>query len=74
MGPVRTEIIVDSDAAYTEVNVLTVGALPRRDMVIARRLGDCDRAAARQAPPEITTVAASEPGGHPLAIEAPERP
>jgi hypothetical protein len=72
MGPVRTEIIVDSDAAYTEMNLLTVGAMPRRDTVMARRLGDCDRAAARPGPPEINTVAASEPVGHQLAIEQPE--
>jgi hypothetical protein len=41
MGPVRTEIAVESDEAYTEINVLTVGALPRRDVVVARRLGAC---------------------------------
>lgn len=40
MGPVRTEITVESDAHYTEVNELA-GAFPRKDIVIARRLGDC---------------------------------
>jgi hypothetical protein len=73
MGPVRTEIIVESDASYTEVNVLTVGALPRRDMVIARRLGDCERADARPEPADLSTAAISEPVGHQLAIEAPQR-
>lgn len=45
MGPVRTEITVESDVAYTELNVLTVGNFPRKDMVVARRFGDCDTAA-----------------------------
>jgi len=41
MGPVRTVITVQSDEAYTEVNELTVGNLPRTDSVVARRIGDC---------------------------------
>src|SRR5262245_41107523 len=41
MGPVRTTIDVESDAAYTEINELTVGRLPRTDTVIARRIGEC---------------------------------
>jgi hypothetical protein len=47
MGPVSTVITVQSDEAYTEVNELTVGQLPRKDLVIAKRIGDCreDRAA-----------------------------
>jgi hypothetical protein len=45
MGPVRTEITVESDEAYTELNVLTVGNFPRKDMVVAKRIGDCDTAA-----------------------------
>jgi hypothetical protein len=45
MGPVRTEITVESDESYTELNVLTVGAFPRSDLVVARRIGDCDTAA-----------------------------
>jgi len=40
MGPVSTVITVQSDEAYTEVNEIRVG-LPRKDLVIARRLGDC---------------------------------
>ena len=45
MGPVRTEITVQSDESYTELNVLTVGNFPRKDLVVARRIGDCDTAA-----------------------------
>jgi hypothetical protein len=45
LGPVRTEIIVDNDASYTEINVLSVGNFPRRDMVVAQRLGDCENPA-----------------------------
>jgi hypothetical protein len=45
MGPVRTEITVESDEAYTELNVLSVGAFPRKDTVVAQRIGDCDTAA-----------------------------
>ena len=47
MGPVSTVITVQSDEAYTEVNQVTVGKLPRTDLVIAKRIGDCpeDRAA-----------------------------
>ena len=41
MGPVSTVITVQSDEAYTEVNELTVGQLLRKDLVIAKRIGDC---------------------------------
>jgi len=40
MGPVRTVITVHSAEAYTEVNEMTVG-VPRKDLVVARRVGDC---------------------------------
>src|SRR6266702_204355 len=40
MGPVSTVITVQSDEAYTEVNEMTVG-LPRKDLVVAHRVGDC---------------------------------
>ena len=40
MGPVSTVITVQSDEAYTEVNEIHVG-LPRKDLVVARRVGDC---------------------------------
>jgi len=41
MGPVSTVITAESDVAYTEVNLLPVDPLPKRDMVIAHRVGDC---------------------------------
>ena len=54
MGPVSTVITVQSDEAYTEVNQLTVGQLPRTDLVIARRIGDChEDSAALQQPAEL---------------------
>jgi hypothetical protein len=43
LGPVRTVIEVEGDAAYTEINELTVGNFPRKDTVIARRIGDCEK-------------------------------
>ena len=73
MGPVRTEITVDSDTSYTEVNVLSVGAEPRKDIVIARRLGDCERADARPAPPDLNMATVSGPIGHQLEIESAQR-
>lgn len=47
MGPVSTVITAESDVAYTEVNVLPVDPLPKRDMVIAHRVGDCVTADSR---------------------------
>jgi hypothetical protein len=41
MGPVNTVITVHSDESYTEVNELTVGKLPRTELVVAKRVGDC---------------------------------
>jgi hypothetical protein len=41
MGPVSTVITVQSDEAYTELNELTVGTLPRQELVVAKRIGDC---------------------------------
>lgn len=42
MGPVSTIITVHSDESYTEFNKLTVGNLPRTELVVARRIGDCE--------------------------------
>lgn len=42
MGPVSTVITVHSDESYTEANELTVGKLPRTELVVARRIGDCE--------------------------------
>jgi hypothetical protein len=41
MGPVSTVITVHSEEAYTELNEINVGRLPRKDLVIAKRVGDC---------------------------------
>jgi hypothetical protein len=41
MGPVSTVITVHSEESYTEVNELTVGKLPRTELVVAHRVGDC---------------------------------
>ena len=41
MGPVSTVITVLSDESYTEVNELNVGKLPRTELVVAHRVGDC---------------------------------
>jgi hypothetical protein len=48
MGPVSTVITVHSDESYTEVNELTVGKFPRTELVVAKRVGDCQEEA--QAP------------------------
>jgi len=45
MGPVSTVITVQSDESYTEFNELTVGNLPREEMVVANRIGDCQEEA-----------------------------
>lgn len=44
MGPVSTVITVQSEESYTEVNELTVGRLPRTDLVVAKRIGECHEA------------------------------
>jgi hypothetical protein len=49
MGPVSTVITVHSDESYTEVNELTVGKLPRTELVIAHRVGDCQEDAQKSA-------------------------
>jgi len=50
MGPVSTVITVYSDASYTELNQLTAGKLPRTELIVARRVGDCpDEAPAKSA-------------------------
>jgi hypothetical protein len=41
MGPVSTVITVDSDESYTEFNELAVGTLPKTELVVAQRIGDC---------------------------------
>ena len=41
LGPVKTVITVESETAYRETNELLTSASPKRDIVVARRLGDC---------------------------------
>jgi hypothetical protein len=41
LGPVKTVIAVENEAGYRETNELLVGQSPKRDIVVARRLGDC---------------------------------
>jgi hypothetical protein len=53
MGPVSTVITVLSDEAYTEVNEVRVGRVPRTDLVIARRISDCDSASRDAAAGEV---------------------
>src|SRR2546429_1478137 len=43
MGPVSTVITVHSEESYTELNEITVGKLPRQELVIAKRVGDCEQ-------------------------------
>jgi len=50
MGPVSTVITVHSDESYTELNELTVGKLPREELVIANRIGDCQDGASGLSP------------------------
>jgi hypothetical protein len=45
MGPVSTVITVDSEESYTEQNEVAVGAMPRVELVVAKRIGDCQDAA-----------------------------
>jgi hypothetical protein len=51
MGPVSTVITVLSGDAYTEVNEVKVGQMPKTDLVVARRISDCgalDQSAAQR--------------------------
>ena len=41
MGPVSTTITVNSDDSYTEQNELNQGTAPRVELVVAKRIGDC---------------------------------
>ena len=55
MGPVSTVITVQSAEAYTEVNEMTVG-LARKDLVVARRIGDCQEDHAALGPPTDSPI------------------
>jgi hypothetical protein len=45
MGPVSTVLTAESEMSYTEVNQLASEPLPKRDTVVARRVGDCQSSA-----------------------------
>ena len=48
LGPVSTVITVDSDEAYSELNQVIEGAVPKADFVTAQRIGDCPADGARE--------------------------
>ena len=41
LGPVKTTISIESETAYRETNEITVGRSPKKETVVARRIGDC---------------------------------
>ena len=55
MGRVSTVITVYSEESYTEVNELSEGTLPRQELVVARRIGDCPS----EAPAAASTTASA---------------
>jgi hypothetical protein len=42
-SPIRTEIDVKSDSAYTEINAGNIGKISTKETVVAQRIGDCVR-------------------------------
>jgi hypothetical protein len=42
--PVKTELKVESDTAYTEISEGKIGASTTKDIVVAKRIGDCRQA------------------------------
>ena len=67
LGPVKTVISVESDTAYRETNELLTSASPKRDIVVARRLGDCGST------PDLGTAALGAAAVGAFAPESPER-
>ena len=45
-SPIKTEIDVKSDSAYTEINEGNIGKTSTRETVVAQRIGDCPHGAA----------------------------
>jgi hypothetical protein len=39
--PIKTELTVESDSAYTEVNEGTIGKISTKETLVAHRVGDC---------------------------------
>ena len=50
LGPVRTDITVHSEEAYTELNIFNFGNFPKVDKVVAQRIGDCGAEGQRNGP------------------------
>jgi hypothetical protein len=42
-SPIKTEIDVKSDSAYTEINEGNIGKISTKETVVAQRIGDCPR-------------------------------
>jgi hypothetical protein len=40
-SPIKTQIDVKSDSAYTEINEGNIGKMSTKETVVARRVGDC---------------------------------
>jgi hypothetical protein len=58
MGRVSTVITVYSEESYTELNELTQGTLPRKELVVAHRIGDCPAEAEAPSPAGNQTASA----------------
>jgi hypothetical protein len=41
-APIKTEINVKGDSAYTEIHQGNIGKIPTKETVVAHRVGDCD--------------------------------
>ena len=41
-APIKTEINVKGDSAYTEIHQGNIGKIPTKETVVAERVGDCD--------------------------------
>lgn len=65
-GPVRTDITVHSDEAYTELNFPKSGHFPKVDRVLAQRIGDCDDVQLARSDSEFGAVAAAVGGAKPV--------
>lgn len=42
-APIETQIDVQDDSAYTEINQGSIGKISTKETVVAQRVGDCDR-------------------------------
>jgi hypothetical protein len=70
MGPVSTVITVHSDESYEEVNELTVGTLPRSELVVAHRVGDCQEDARSSDRSSVRTSGSTVEATPPLVAHA----